>query len=207
MDDREIRDQLMTLLIAGHETTATGLAWSIDLLVASPRRAGARPDAAGDTYLRAVVSESLRLRPVVPLAGRRLAADLNVDGLSIPAGTDVTPAIWLAHTRAAGVSGAVRVPARAVPRAARRRPTPGCRSAAACAGASARRSRSSRCASCSTRSCRGSTCVPRGGGASAWRGETSPSRRATGRASSRAGVDYVTTIFPCIPGWIVHSKL
>jgi cytochrome P450 family 135 len=47
-----------------------------------------------------VISESLRLRPVVPLAGRRLASDLNVDGLSLPAGTDVTPAIWLTHTRA-----------------------------------------------------------------------------------------------------------
>ena len=40
------------------------------------------------------------MRPVVPLAGRRLATDLNVNGLSLPAGTDVTPAIWLTHTRA-----------------------------------------------------------------------------------------------------------
>jgi cytochrome P450 len=46
-----------------------------------------------------VVSESLRLRPVVPLAGRRLVEDLSVDGVFLPAGTDVTPAIWLAHTR------------------------------------------------------------------------------------------------------------
>jgi len=37
---------------------------------------------------------------VVPLAGRRLAKDLDLDGLSLPAGTDVTPAIWLTHTRA-----------------------------------------------------------------------------------------------------------
>ena len=50
--------------------------------------------------MRAVVAESLRLRPVVPLAGRRLAVDLVADGVSLPAGTDVTPAIWLAHTRA-----------------------------------------------------------------------------------------------------------
>jgi cytochrome P450 family 135 len=103
MDDAEIRDQLMTLLLAGHETTATGLAWTFDLLVRHPavlERLVAEVDAGQPTYARAVVSESLRLRPVVPLAGRRLASPLRVDGHELPAGTDVTPAIWLAHTRA-----------------------------------------------------------------------------------------------------------
>ena len=103
MSDREIRDQLVTLLLAGHETTATALAWTFDLLLHYPAtlsRLTAEVDAGEDAYLRAVISESLRLRPVVPLAGRRLASDLNVDGLRLPAGTDVTPAIWLTHTRA-----------------------------------------------------------------------------------------------------------
>jgi cytochrome P450 len=103
MDDAEIRDQLMTLLLAGHETTATGLAWSFDLLLRHPdvlERVVAAVDADEDAYVRAVVAESLRLRPVVPLAGRRLVSELRVDGHVLAPGTDVTPAIWLTHTRA-----------------------------------------------------------------------------------------------------------
>jgi cytochrome P450 len=103
MEDRELRDQLMTLLLAGHETTATALAWTFDLLLRHPAALGRLRDelAAGDeAYLRATITESLRLRPVIPLAGRRLAQDLEADGLTLPAGSDVTPAIWLTHTRA-----------------------------------------------------------------------------------------------------------
>jgi cytochrome P450 family 135 len=103
MSDRELRDQLVTLLLAGHETTATGLAWTFDLLLRHPgalARLIAEADAGEDAYLRAVIWESLRLRPVVPLAGRRLASELRGGGLSLPVGTDVTPAIWLTHTRA-----------------------------------------------------------------------------------------------------------
>jgi cytochrome P450 len=103
MDDVEIRDQLVTLLLAGHETTATGLAWTFDLLLRHPRaldRLVAEVDAGGEEYLRAVVAESLRLRPVVPLAGRRLSTELRTNGYVLAPGTDVTPAIWLAHTRA-----------------------------------------------------------------------------------------------------------
>jgi cytochrome P450 len=102
MEDREIRDQLLTLLLAGHETTATALAWTLDLLTRHPdvlARLRAELDTGDETYLRAVIAESLRLRPVIPLAGRRLASDLRADGLVLPAGTDVTPAIWLTHTR------------------------------------------------------------------------------------------------------------
>ena len=101
MDDRELRDQLMTLLLAGHETTATALAWTFDLLLRHPIELGhlrGSLENGEDAYLKATISESLRLRPVVPLAGRRLAADLVTDDLELPAGTDVTAAIWLTHT-------------------------------------------------------------------------------------------------------------
>jgi len=102
MEDRELRDQLMTLLLAGHETTATALAWTFDLLLRHPAVLGRLRDsleAGEEDYLRATISESLRLRPVIPLAGRRLAKELIADGLTLPAGTDVTPSIWLTHTR------------------------------------------------------------------------------------------------------------
>jgi cytochrome P450 len=103
MDDTELRDQLMTLLLAGHETTATALAWTFDLLLRHDAALTRLRDsllAGEEDYLRATISESLRLRPVLPLAGRRLATELSVDGLTLPAGTDVSPAIWLTHTRA-----------------------------------------------------------------------------------------------------------
>ena len=102
MSDKELRDQLMTLLLAGHETTATALAWTFDLLLRHPeplRRLRDSLAAGEDGYLRATISESLRLRPVLPLAGRRLAKELSVDGTILPAGTDVSPAIWITHTR------------------------------------------------------------------------------------------------------------
>lgn len=101
--DVDLRDQLLTLLLAGHETTATALAWTFDLLLRHPeplQRLRDSIEAGEDEYMRATIAEALRLRPVVPLAGRRLNAELSVDGLTLPAGTDVTPAIWLTHTRA-----------------------------------------------------------------------------------------------------------
>jgi cytochrome P450 family 135 len=102
IEDSELRDQLVTLLLAGHETTATALAWTFDLLLRNPgpmARLRDELDDEGGDYLRAVISESLRLRPVVPLAGRRLGAELRAGEYLLPAGTDVTPAFWLTHTR------------------------------------------------------------------------------------------------------------
>lgn len=101
ISDEELRDQLITLLLAGHETTATALAWTFDLLLRHPQvltRLRAETERGGDEYMRAVIAEALRLRPVVPLAGRRLQSELQVNGYVLPEGTDVTPAIWLAHT-------------------------------------------------------------------------------------------------------------
>jgi cytochrome P450 len=103
MSDSDLRDQLMTLLLAGHETTATALAWSFDLLLrhgAQMQRLRDSLEEGEEDYLRATIAESLRLRPVIPLAGRRLAEELEVEGRTLPVGTDVTPAIWLTHTRA-----------------------------------------------------------------------------------------------------------
>src|SRR4051794_38995010 len=103
MDDGELRDQLLTLLLAGHETTATGLAWTFDALLRHPDVLMRLRDdlaAGSDVYLKAVVAEGLRPRPGVPLPRPRLTAPLAVDGATLPAGTDTTASIWLAHTRA-----------------------------------------------------------------------------------------------------------
>jgi len=134
MSDSDLRDQLMTLLLAGHETTATALAWTFDLLLRHQgplQRLRESLEAGEDDYLRAVISESLRLRPVVPLAGRRLSVDLETENLHLPAGTDVSPS-----------PSAPSASSRTDPT-----PTPGFPSAAASAAASAPPSPSSRCGS------------------------------------------------------------
>jgi cytochrome P450 len=103
MSDAELRDQLMTLLMAGHETTATGLAWAFDLLLRSPQAAERlRAELAqGDhEYLDAVIEETLRVRPVVPFIGRQLRVPAELGGYELPEGAVVMPSIYLAHTRA-----------------------------------------------------------------------------------------------------------
>jgi cytochrome P450 len=102
MSDAELRDQLMTLLVAGHETTATALAWTFDLLLHRPdalARLGDELDAGSHTYLDAVITEALRVRPVVTFTGRELRAGAELAGYEFPAGTIVMAAIYLTHTR------------------------------------------------------------------------------------------------------------
>ena len=102
MSDGELRDQLMTLLMAGHETTATALAWAFDLLFRAPdklERLRAELAEGGHEYLDAVIEETLRVRPVVPFIGRQLHAAADLAGHELPAGTVVMPAIYLVHTR------------------------------------------------------------------------------------------------------------
>jgi cytochrome P450 len=100
LTDREVRDELVTLLLAGHETTATGLAWTFDLVLHAPavhRRAVEGDDA----YLDAVVKESLRLRPVIPGVGRVVRGEaFQLNGYVIPPGVEINPSIRMIHRRA-----------------------------------------------------------------------------------------------------------
>jgi cytochrome P450 len=104
MTDVELRDELMTLLVAGHETTATTLAWAFDLLLRHPReleRLQEEVDTGeSDDYLEAVIKETLRVRPVVPGVVRKLTAPIELDGYQLPAGVRVAPNIYLTHRRA-----------------------------------------------------------------------------------------------------------
>jgi len=98
--DVELRDQLVTLLLAGHETTATALAWAFHELARRPSdlEFGQRAaDAAGDDELEAILKEALRLHPVVYQVGRRLTETTDVAGYRLPRGTTIMAAIGLVH--------------------------------------------------------------------------------------------------------------
>jgi cytochrome P450 len=103
MTDRELRDELFTMLGAGHETTATGLAFAFELLLRNPRvLTRLREELAreeNDSYLDAVVKEVLRLRPVIDAAERTLTKPREVAGRMLPAGVKVYPGIALVHLR------------------------------------------------------------------------------------------------------------
>jgi cytochrome P450 len=112
MSDQELRDEMVTLLLAGHETTATTLAWVLRYVLADPEvharlRAeavawdadGRAPTSTDLPYLDAVIKETQRLMPIIPFVGRRLHEPAEVAGHALPAGVVVSPCIYLAHRR------------------------------------------------------------------------------------------------------------
>ncbi|NNH68880.1 cytochrome P450 [Nocardia uniformis] len=102
LSDAELRDQLITLLLAGHETTASALSWTFQELAANPdiqdaaRRAAHDGD---DKYLEAVLKEAMRRRTVIAGTGRKLTRDMTIGGVTLPRETVVTTSIILAHQR------------------------------------------------------------------------------------------------------------
>ncbi len=113
MSDEELKDELITLLVAGHETTATSLAWAFYWLEKYPEvkakllqeldSLGENPDPIEISrlpYLTAVCQETLRLYPIVPIAFARIAnQDIEIMGRSFQAGTTVVPCIYSTHHR------------------------------------------------------------------------------------------------------------
>jgi cytochrome P450 len=116
LNDAELRDEMMTLLVAGHETSATTLCWIFLRLAENPAvlsrlqaelntAFGSGPVAPEKImelpYLDAVISETLRLNPIVPLVWRLLKAPLRLGSRELPAGVAIAPCAYLMHRRAA----------------------------------------------------------------------------------------------------------
>ena len=100
MDDVRVRNQLLTMLVAGYETTATALAWAFERLLRHPEvlaHLHSDLEAGSTAYLDAVVKESLRLRPTLPIAARKLVTDHAVGGRTYPAGTVLMACMYLLH--------------------------------------------------------------------------------------------------------------
>lgn len=100
LEDRVIRDELLTLLMAGYETTTAGLTWSLERLLRTPdklERLITELEQGDETYLDAVVKETLRRRPVIPIAARKALAPIELLGYQIPARSVLMVAIYLIH--------------------------------------------------------------------------------------------------------------
>ena len=99
LEDAEVRDHLVTLVAAGHETTAGSLAWAFERLARAPGALERIRDG-DEAWLGAVIKETLRIRPVLTVAPRKLAAPLALGSHRLPTGVHVAPCIYLVHRRA-----------------------------------------------------------------------------------------------------------
>jgi cytochrome P450 len=104
LTDQELRDELLTLVLAGHETTANSLAWAFERLLRHPAaydrlREVARSDDDPDGYLEATIHETMRSRPVIPIIGRRVTVPWQLGEYRMPAGSAVLMSILLLHHR------------------------------------------------------------------------------------------------------------
>jgi cytochrome P450 len=104
LSDRELRDELLTLVLAGFETTANSLAWTWERLVRHPEaydrlRDAVRSDDRADEHVEAAIVEGMRSRPVIPIIGRRVAAPWRLGEYVVPAGSPVSMSILLVHHR------------------------------------------------------------------------------------------------------------
>jgi cytochrome P450 len=104
LTDRELRDELLTLVLAGHETTANSLAWTWERLLRSPQaherlRDAVRGDEDVEEHVEAAILEGMRSRPVIPIIGRRVTASWRLGDYGVPAETPVTMSILLLHHR------------------------------------------------------------------------------------------------------------
>ncbi len=100
MRDEEMRDELLTLMVAGHETTATSLAWAVERLSRNPdklERLRAEVLEGREEYLTATIQETLRLRPVISIVLRKLTEPVEIGGYELPAGVSVAPCVYLVH--------------------------------------------------------------------------------------------------------------
>jgi cytochrome P450 len=100
MRDEEIRDELLTLLVAGHETTATSLAWAVERLSRNAdklERLRTEVEEDKEDYVTATIQETLRLRPVISVVLRRLTEQVEIGGYELPRGVTVAPSVYLVH--------------------------------------------------------------------------------------------------------------
>jgi cytochrome P450 len=104
LDDKELRDELLTLVLAGHETTANQLSWTWERLVRNPDArealvAAVRDDAGAEERVEATIVEAMRSRPVIPLIGRRVAVPWQLGDYAVEPGSAVGMSILLVHHR------------------------------------------------------------------------------------------------------------